>query len=403
MINSLFNIKFGPLLRYIKTKSSTQFYSKKQKLEIGTNKLKQLKTFLETFYEKEIIKNKNNIEVTQNSKKQICKVYLNELILSFKALLTNNSFKDLYSKNVRKQDQIDILSENECQEYLYNKEMNTEIILSNIEYFTCLYDGDALNFDFLSLANHYLKLYGKEEVKNVKIVNHEFSLKENNDSKLEEVPIVNVKENDNIIYGNDCFENVKKNKIKNKNEKKTNISDDFNFVNNEQILSNISKQCIASNNRINFDMMKISNPDIPFSYRCDRSYVQNVLKSNDYLNIYSQSNYLNFKKESSSGNFFTTSLMIDNDNFDHNISNFNNFNNNINNSSNMMLGNKRNFLISNNNFDNSKYQIYNSEYRDKNFFESEDRMLISFKNNEFNESPSKSNLMKTSNFLSSNI
>lgn len=335
-------------MKSLKTKTSTQFYSKKQKLD-NNNKLNHLKTKFESFYEKEISEIKIHIEktkITHNLNNNCCKVDSIDFITDIKSKLSNNSFKDFYSKELNRSDQIELLLENDNQMYIHNKDINTEIVLSNYEYFTDFYENDILNFDFISLANHYLKLYGRDKLKNVIVEDQEIYFSNDYHYYSDDIiPIVHKKVRKKQINNSNFEFNSRENNNDAQYELKLKEAANYYHSINKYngLLSNCSRKCIASNNRINSEIMKISNPEIPFEY---------PKSNNDYLDDFAKSSYININKKYLSNSFYQNSYITE-EQFNHS-NNYDKFNNYISkfsvvnyNPQNKYIGSKRNILCSN--------------------------------------------------------
>lgn len=144
------------MIGFIKTKTQKQYYSKKQKLQY--KRLKILKEEFECFFKEDIIQTKKNIK----------KIKDKNILDDIRLKLTNPFFLESYSK-LNYDLQIKELSSYKSQNFLYNDELNSEIFFTDIQYFNQFYKSSYFNLDFLNLSNHYLNLYGKNEIKNVKI------------------------------------------------------------------------------------------------------------------------------------------------------------------------------------------------------------------------------------------
>lgn len=150
MANELFKINLGHLIGFIKTKTQKQYYSKKQKLQ---NKLKILEENFVKFFKIDI---------------QKCDKKIKNILDDIRSKLTNPNFLKSYSE-LNYDLQIKELLSNKNQTFVYNDKLNSEIFFTNIQYFTQFYKSSHFNLDFLNLSNHYLNLYDKDEIKNVKI------------------------------------------------------------------------------------------------------------------------------------------------------------------------------------------------------------------------------------------
>jgi hypothetical protein len=243
LTKSFFNINLNFLVgTFIKTKTIKQYYSKKQKLQ--PKKLNNLKEIFENFY-------KNNIEqIKENIKNRKVKFqsHFNNILDDIRSKLLDMSFLNFYSEKTITNHQIKELLTNKFQTFLYTNEPDLEIFFTDIQYFTKFYKQKYFNLDFLSLANHYLKFYGKAEIKNVITQFESFTSKNDlyilstKNAKFNHLKLSNhgLNQNNLCIFDEKYVENSKVNSLKSvKNNK--NKSDDF--KNNEIYFSRFIESC----------------------------------------------------------------------------------------------------------------------------------------------------------------
>lgn len=276
MANRLFKISLDHLIGFIKTKTKRQYYSKKQKLQY--KKLEILEKKFTLFF-------KNDL--------QKC-IKIKNILDDFRSKLTNTDFLKFYTE-LNYDLQIKELLSNRDQTFLYNNDLNSEIFFTDIQYFTQFYKSSCFNLDFLNLSNHYLNLYEKDEIKNVKIqfINNLYEDERYISVKNSKNSLKNTLDTDNMYFSNfintqKTFDNSnrflrsKKLPFHSSNSKNYSL-ESKNPMKKSDVLKNINSNIYFPNFNGDFMQSIYSNPNK--ALRSKISFSDSSINiSNDFLN-----------------------------------------------------------------------------------------------------------------------